>query len=239
MYVKKLIWWIRELLFPRRCPVCDRPVKPAGHLICDICKDKLKYVSEVHCMKCGKPLGKDTEEYCEDCRKKKHKYIQGKSLYEYKSAAGTIYRFKYGKRKEYAEFLGKEMSEHFGKNIRNWKADALVPVPIHKSRKRQRGYNQAELLAVELGKRLGIPVKSELIVRVRKTLPQKLLKESERQNNLKKAFKIGRNDVKLSTIIIIDDIYTTGSTVNEMADILNKMGIDKVYVLTLAIGSVI
>ena len=237
--MKKLIWWIRELLFPRRCPVCDRPVKPAGHLICDICKDKLKYVSEVHCMKCGKPLGKDTEEYCEDRRKKKHKYIQGKSLYEYKSAAGTIYRFKYGKRKEYAEFLGKEMAEHFGKNIRNWKADALVPVPIHKSRKRQRGYNQAELLAVELGKRLGIPVKSELIVRVRKTLPQKLLKESERQNNLKKAFKIGQNDVKLSTIIIIDDIYTTGSTVNEMADILNKMGIDKVYVLTLAIGSVI
>ena len=236
--MKKILWWMRELFFPRRCPVCDKPVRPAGCLICAACKHKLKYVSEIHCLKCGKPLVDETEEYCRDCRKKKHKFVQGKSLYEYKSAAGTIYRFKYAKRREYAEFLGKEMAEHFSEDMKRWKAEALIPVPIHKSRKRQRGYNQAELLAVEISRRTGIPVKKNLLVRSKKTVPQKMLKDAERQNNLKKAFKIGQNDVKLSTIIIIDDIYTTGSTVNEMADILNRVGIDKVYVLTLAIGSV-
>ena len=234
--MKKILWWIRELLFPRRCPICDKPVRPAGELICAACKTKLKYVSEIHCMKCGKPLQEATKEYCEDCSKKKHKYIQGKSLYEYKSAAGMIYRFKYGKRREYAEFLGKEMAEHFSSDLKKWGAEMLIPVPIHKIRKKQRGYNQAELLAAELSRQTGIPMKNNLVVRCKKTVPQKMLKDEERQNNLKKAFKIGQNDVKLSTIIIIDDIYTTGSTVNEMADVLRKAGIDKIYVLTLAIG---
>ncbi len=237
--MKRVLWWIRELLFPRRCPVCDKPVRPAGHLICDKCRNKLKYVSKIQCMKCGKPLYKETEEYCEDCKKKHHEFVRGKSLYEYKTASGMIYRFKYGKRREYAEFLGWEMAKYFEDDIRKWKAEALIPVPIHKSRKQQRGYNQAELLAAELSRRTGIPMKSDLVVRLRKTIPQKLLKQSERQNNLKKAFKIGKNDVKLSTIIIIDDIYTTGSTVDEMTKLLKETGIEKVYVLTLAIGSAI
>lgn len=234
--MKKIIWWIRELLFPRRCPVCDKPVKPAGSYICDNCQKSLRYVPEVHCLKCGKPLLEETEEYCSDCIKKKHKFTQGKSLYEYGSAADSIYRFKYGRRQEYAEFFGMEMAEHFGKIIKNWKAQALIPVPIHKERKRKRGYNQAQLLAKELGKRTGLPVMDDLIVRDKKTIPQKDLKGAERENNLKRAFKIAGNDVKLSTIIIIDDIYTTGSTVNEMSETLKKLGIDKIYILTLAIG---
>ena len=234
--MNKILWWIREILFPRRCPVCDKPVRLAGKLICDTCKNELKYVSEIYCMKCGKPLWEETQEYCEDCLKKRHKFVQGKSLYEYKSASGMIYRFKYGKRREYAEFLGREMAEHFSADLKKWGAEMLVPVPIHKSRKRQRGYNQAELLAAEFSRRTGIPMKSNLIVRCKKTVPQKMLNDTERQNNLKRAFKIGQNDVKLSTIIIIDDIYTTGSTVNEMATVLSKAGIDKIYVLTLAIG---
>lgn len=232
----KLIWWMRELLFPRRCPVCDKPVKPAGKLICGGCRAKLVHVREAGCMKCGKPLTEEYEEYCSDCRKKRHVYTQGKSLYEYHSAAKAIYRFKYGNRREYAEFFGKEMTERFGKLMDFWQAEALIPVPIHKARRRKRGYNQAELLAEEIGKRTGIPVIRDLVVRHKNTRPQKELKGAERENNLKRAFKIGRNDVKLSTIIIIDDIYTTGSTVDEMAQVLKEIGIDKVYVLTLAIG---
>ncbi len=235
--MKKVLWWFRELLFPRRCPVCDKPVKPAGKLICNGCRTKLVYVPEKHCMKCGRSLPKERIEYCYDCERKRHRYIQGKSLYEYTNAAQSIYRFKYGKRKEYAEFFGKEMAEHFAKTIRLWQPQALIPVPIHKERERTRGYNQAGLLAVELGKQIGIPVVTDLIVRHRKTIPLKELKASERENNLKRAFKIGKNDVKLSTIIIIDDIYTTGSTVNAMAEVLKTAGIDKIYVLTLAIGN--
>jgi len=236
--VRKILWWCRELLFPRRCPVCDRPVKPAGRKICDSCRGKLKYVSEAYCMKCGKPLLQKTEEYCTDCREKRHEFIQGRSLYEYESAASSIYRFKYAKRREYAEFYGEELAGRFGETIRRWRVDAIVPVPVHETRKKERGYNQAELLAKQLGRRLQLPVKEDLIVRWKKTVPQKELNVVQRQNNLKKAFKISKNDVKLSTIIIIDDIYTTGSTVDEMARVLKQAGIERVYILTLAIGSV-
>ncbi len=189
-------------------------------------------------MKCGKPLLQENEEYCAECRQREHEFIQGKSLYEYESAAASIYRFKYAKRREYAEFFGEELSERFRDIIKEWDADALIPIPIHETRKRKRGYNQAELLAEQLGKRLDIPVESKLLVRCRKTTPQKELNAVQRQNNLKKAFKISKNDVKLSTIIVIDDIYTMGSTVDEATRILKRAGIEKVYVLTLAIGNI-
>ena len=83
---------------------------------------------------------------------------------------------------------------------------------------------------------MGIPVDSRLIKRVKKTLPQKLLSDCERQNNLKKAFKIDRNDVKLKRVIVIDDIYTTGSTIDAVAGLLKKKGVEKVYFLTISIG---
>ena len=112
-----------------------------------------------------------------------------------------------------------------------------MPVPIHDSKKKQRGYNQAELIARELGRRLNIPVETNLIKRVRKTIPMKDLSAVERQNNLKRAFKICRNDVKLNTIIIVDDIYTTGSTIDAMAYEMRKAGIKRIYFVALAIGN--
>ena len=116
-------------------------------------------------MKCGKPLSQGTDEYCTDCREKRHEFIQGRSLYEYESAAASIYRFKYAKRREYAEFYGEELSKRFGKMIKRWKVDAIVPVPIHEARRKERGYNQAELLAKQLGRNLQLPVKADLIIR--------------------------------------------------------------------------
>jgi len=120
--------------------------------------------------------------------------------------------------------------------IRGWNAQALVPVPIHSSRQKDRGFNQAECLAQEIGKRLQIPVCRDLLIRVRKTVPQKELDETERQNNLKKAFKMGINSVKLDTIIMIDDIYTTGSTIDACAAVLLKNGVKKIYFITAAVG---
>src|SRR5699024_2139136 len=115
------------------------------------------------------------------------------------------------------DFLGRALAENLGTLIRSWHPDALVPVPLHPDRERIRGYNQAALLAQELGKRLDIPVLSGWLVRVKNTSPQKALEGAARQNNLKKAFKIVQDDVKLNTIVIIDDIYTTGSTIDAAA----------------------
>lgn len=228
---------LKDLLFPRRCPVCDRPVKPAGALICGACEGVLHTVREPVCMKCGKELTDGGQEYCFDCARKRHLYDRGISLYRYGSVRQTIYRFKYAGRREYAAYLGGEMARYMGRQILAWRPDALVPVPLHPKRLKSRGYNQALLLAKELGRQLGIPVPENWLVRVRNTRPQKLLDGKQRQNNLKNAFKIGQNDVKLNVIVVIDDIYTTGSTMDEIAAVCRQNGVRKVYFAALSIGS--
>ena len=225
-----------QLLFPARCPVCDGVVKRKEGLICTGCRDRFKTVAEPFCFSCGKPLSAESSQYCNDCAGRLHKYIRGRALYEYESAAASIYRFKYGGRREYANFFGKEMAGCLEQFIRKAAPDALVPVPLSRKRLCRRGYNQAQLLAEVMGEEMGIPVYSHLAVRVRDTLPQKELNAQERQNNLKRAFKMIENDVKLSTIIIIDDIYTTGSTIDALAEIFQQVGVKKVYFVALAVG---
>ncbi|MBO5094245.1 MAG: ComF family protein [Lachnospiraceae bacterium] len=226
--------WI-DLLFPRRCPVCDRAL-PIGALICTSCADKLKIVKPPFCRKCGKGLVDEREEYCADCMQTQHFYTEGRALYEYPCVRRSMYRFKYKGRREYAEFYGGELARLLGDVIRRWNPDALVPVPLHRTRRRTRGYNQAQALADVLGRQLGIRVESGLLRRVKKTVPQKCLNREMRQNNLKKAFKLCRNDVKLNTIIVIDDIYTTGSTIDAAAAVLREAGIKEVYFIALAAG---
>ncbi len=225
-----------DLIYPRRCPVCDKAVKPFGSLICEECTKKIEYVKAPCCSKCGKELKDRRAVFCNDCACKEHSYDRGMALFSYPSVAESIYRFKYCGRQEYAAYYGERMAAVLGRRIAALEPDALIPVPIHDSKKSRRGYNQAELIAVELGRRLNIPVESKLIKRVRKTAPMKDLSAMERQNNLKRAFKICRNDVKLSTIIIIDDIYTTGSTIDAMARELRRAGIKRIYFAALAIG---
>lgn len=225
-----------ELLFPRRCPVCDKPVDKMGNYICKKCQEHIRYVQSPYCLKCGKELKTSTEEYCEDCKNAAHIFDRGRAVYEYESIKEAVYRFKYAGRREFAEFFGKQTADILGKEIKGWKPDVIVPVPLHKEREKKRGYNQAALLAKEVSKCLDIPVNDKIIYRSRATVPQKELNGKERQNNLKNAFKIGQNDVKLKTIIVVDDIYTTGATMDEMAQCLKSAGAEKIYCISLAIG---
>ena len=145
-------------------------------------------------------------------------------------------RFKYKNRREYADFYVKELLERCGETVRAWEADALIPVPLHPKRKRRRGFNQAGLIAEGLGKKLGIPVYGRLLVRVKKTRPQKELSRQERRSNLKNAFQAVQNDVRLRKVILVDDIYTTGSTIDAAAEVLLALGVEKVYFLSICIG---
>lgn len=224
-----------ELLFPRRCPICDKPVKKLGDLICAECYQKICYVKTPCCLKCGKGLKDEGVEFCTDCEKNHHFFDRGLALYEYSFMKESIYRFKYDGRKEYAKFYGKEIAKKLGKDILAFRADAIVPVPLHRNRLKKRGYYQAALLAREVGSALKIPVEETLVERQKETLPQKEICGKERQNNLKNAFKIVQNDVKLKTIIIIDDIYTTGSTMDAMSKCLRNAGVEKIYCISLAI----
>ncbi len=227
--------YIKELLFPRRCPICDKIVK-IGRKICEPCEEKTEFISGAWCCKCGKPLEEDRREYCYDCEHKKHYYTRGRAVFAYDSIAQSIYRFKYCNRQEYAEYYGQMTARCLNAEKEMQQAQALVPVPLHAARKRKRGYNQALLLAKALSREWGIPVRDNLIVRIRKIKPLKLLNPLERQNNLKKAFKMVQNDVKLKKIIIIDDIYTTGSTIDAVAKEFLEAGVTEIYFITLAAG---
>lgn len=235
-FIKSLRELFLNLLFPRRCPVCDRPVAPFGSLVCASCEQTFTYIEQPYCLKCGKPLTHEEQEYCHDCGVHRHLFDRGLALYQYQDVSDSLYRFKYKGRQEYAAYYAFCMALRCRAFIAGCHPDALVPVPIHKSRCHQRGYNQAERLARELSALTGIPVAADLICRVRKTAPMKELSAQERQNNLKRAFKICRNDVKLDTVIIIDDIYTTGSTIDAMSYELRRAGVKRIYFVTLAIG---
>ena len=224
-----------ELIFPRRCAVCDGILPLGQKEICEECKKKIQYSTGFACFKCGKPV-KEEEEYCYDCRNRKHYFKQGAALFPYEYIRFSLYRFKYSGRMEYASFYGRQMAYRMEDKRRLWRPQALVPVPLHKRKKKKRGYNQAELIARELSKYWKVPVVTDLVVRTKNTRPMKEIVGTDRQNNLKKAFKLGANDVKLNTIIIIDDIYTTGSTIDAVSKICREAGITNIYFLTVSIG---
>lgn len=233
----RILWnGILQAVYPRRCPVCDGIVRQRGEKICLECMGRLKLLTPPWCMCCGKKV-EEGEEYCRDCRERKHMFERGRALYEYDSAAESLYRFKYAGRREYAEFFGEQITDYLGDFIRDIRPDGFVPIPLHRRRQARRGYNQAALLADAVGRRTGIPVYRHLLVRVRNTAPQKKLNRAERQNNLKKAFNIPENDVKLKTILVFDDIYTTGSTIDEAARALRAAGAERIYFITLACGA--
>ncbi len=239
MRIDRLREGVVSILFPRRCPVCDGIVRQGEGYIHVGCRKKIKFVSGPTCMKCGKPLRDSCQEYCEDCRRIKHLFDRGFSVFSYRSVTGSIYRFKYAGRKEYADYYGEAAGMVLGSKLRKLGADAIIPVPMYKPKERRRGYNQAEVFADVLGKMLGIPVYPDVIKRVKNTVPMKLLDERQRRTNLKKAFIIRKNDVKFKCIILVDDIYTTGSTLDEVSREFRRMGVERIYAVTLAIGQVV
>ncbi len=227
---------ILSILFPRHCILCDEVVS-LGEYVCRECKGKLPYIQEPSCKKCGKQLESEDREYCGDCQRKQHNFLQGKAIFSYqKEKKLSMYRFKYSNRREYADVYAKMAVARYGKWLEYRGIEAIVPVPMYESKRRKRGYNQAECFAKSLSRELQIPMESRLIKRVKNTVPQKELNDTQRKDNLKGAFQLQTNIVKYSKILLVDDIYTTGSTMDAVADCLMKAGVAEIYVLSVCIG---
>lgn len=234
--VRTIITSVLDLIYPRRCPVCGEIVRKRGADICPGCEKKLKFVEEPYCLKCGKPL-LDEKEYCDDCMTRKHYYDEGRAVLIYdEHTSQSIYAFKYNARWEYARYYGKTISTELGRKIKSWNPDVIIPVPIHESKLKQRGYNQAALLAKEISKSLNIPYNDRLLVRKTSTKVQKNLSAKDREINLKKAFIVRKNIVELKSVLVVDDIYTTGSTIDAIAKCLKGAGIGEVFFVSLSIG---
>ncbi len=237
MRIEKILSMLTDLLYPRRCPVCNEIVVPKGNLICPDCVRKLSFVKEPSCKKCGKEITDRFRELCWDCAKHRRSFVAGKALLNYNDTAkASMAKIKYGNKREYMDFYSEALCLRYGKLIERIGPDVLVLVPVHPSRKRQRGFNQAQILADKIGRKLEIPVK-ELIKRDRKTKPQKELNPAQRLKNLEAAFQAQSVPLDVKTILLIDDIYTTGSTIEACTRALLKEKADlKVYFLAVCIG---
>lgn len=120
--------------------------------------------------------------------------------------------------------------------MERWKIDVIIPIPLHRRRHRLRGFNQSEIVAKHLGKMTGIPVESGKVFRVRATKPQKQLNDKERRKNLKQAFAVKKGWKIPKNVLLIDDIYTTGSTIDTVAALLKTKGQCNIWFLTISIG---
>ena len=227
-----------DLIFPRRCPVCFDIVEPRGALICPQCAGKLSPVKDPVCKKCGKAVEHERMEYCVDCSRRQRSFEYNLAVFQYNDCASrSMSAVKYKSKREFLDFYEEAAWQRFGKRLRHMNPQAVVPVPVHPGRRKTRGFNQAEILAGKLASRLQVPMCPRALRRVKNTAPQKELDPSQRLKNLEKAFAPGRLPGRVERVLLVDDIYTTGSTLETCARTLKAMGVKKVFTLTIFVGS--
>lgn len=227
---------IMDIVSPRTCPMCDCILHKQEN-ICSECNGKIVYITEPKCKKCGKELGDGRKEYCIDCSMKKHYFKMNVSVFKYSNMVSkSLYKFKYHNRRSYGKYYGEAIVMNCIDDIRRWGCDVIIPVPIHYKKRIKRGYNQATLIAKELGERVNIPVDDKYLYRVVNTKPMKELEKNERKKNVEKAFKIYKSVVKYKKIILVDDIYTTGSTLDECSKALLEAGAEEVFCICMLVG---
>jgi ComF family protein len=226
---------IARILFPRRCVFCKTVLNiDYDDYICTECAERIEKISGNVCEKCGVPIvgvGR-----CRNCNSQEHQFDKGYAVYVYEGEIrATILRFKYNNKGGYARFFGRELAK-YAEECELPRVDYVVPIPIHKDRLRKRGYNQSLLVAEVYCKERG-ECCAALLERTGKTKPQSGLSKTDRAKNVKNAFAISDKSISIKgkSILLIDDIFTTGSTVDECARVLKKAGADKVYSLCLSI----
>ena len=215
-----------EFLIPSRCPSCGRDASPSGCL-CFRCESALA-MHEGDCAVCGGTVVNGT---CPDCGDRKVYYDRSLSLYRYEAAARRmIAALKSGNSPELGRFLGERSADRFGSRAL---PDIITFVPVSKKRRRERGYNQAELIARSLGRRLGVPVR-ELLFSFGAGNQKRMHYHERFLNMLGRFGDDGNGDFVGRSVLLVDDVFTTGSTVNECARVLKKMGVASVFSLTVA-----
>ncbi len=225
---------ILNILCPPLCPICQTEIDEA-HGLCPKCYQKLRFITEPCCQICGRPfeykgLGKPI---CAKCMKKKPSYDMARSVLEYDDfSKKLILLFKHADKTELTPLFTKFLKQVDSKLFKN--TDMIIPVPLHWTRRVKRQYNQSALLAKSLGKELKIPFNPTILKRIRHTVSQGHLTHKQRQKNVHNAFQVKHSYlIKGKTILVIDDVMTTGSTLNECAKILKKSGVKSVKVLTM------
>ncbi len=233
IFLKKICTFIIDIIFPIACISCGKD----DIWFCPECFGKINFMKHQRCPVCN--IISDNGKTCPSC--KNQTYLSGISIsahYKDDLLQKIIHAFKYKYVKDLSKTLGsfliKTVPENFISNSKNC---FLVPVPLHKKRERERGFNQALLLAQIVAHKTGIQIQSDLLKRTRHTKSQMKLEAEERKTNVSDAFEVISNlDLRGKTAILIDDVCTTGATLEECAKVLKANNIKSVWAIVLARG---
>jgi ComF family protein len=235
-----LISAVLDLVYPRACTVCGGNVGDGAVHICWDCATRFTVIQEPYCSLCGDPVDGRVENVfrCSFCRRDPPHYDLARSALRFRdSLRDVLHAFKYRHACRLSKDLVRWLLACHHTHYAEREVDMVACVPLYPRRRRHRTYNQAELLARELARSLRLPLFSRALVRVRPTDTQIHLNARQRRRNVRNAFRVAEREwVDGRRVLLVDDIMTTGATVNEVSRVLKQAGAVSVHVLTLARG---
>lgn len=227
-----------QFFLPSQCHCCGTFLEEDEQGFCPDCLSKIRWIEPPFCIRCGVPfLSPEVgDHHCGACLTGRKYFTMARAVGCYEGPfREAIHRWKYEERNSLTSFLGGKLVEGFWRYWNSNALDLLIPVPLHPIRLRERGFNQALLLVKELSRCTRIPYNTRLLRKKRPTTPQVHLSGREREGEVRGSFHISRTEeVQGRSILLVDDVYTTGATVNECSKILLRAGAKRVDVLTLA-----
>jgi ComF family protein len=237
--------WLVDWLYPPRCRACAETFYGRDtEYFCAPCWGKIQLVARPMCSLCGRPFpdASGGDHACGVCLARPPQFAQARAwaCYPREEADAhplrqAVQKFKYGRKVSLGKPLGRLMAQGCREFLRDCEADVILPVPLHPKRLRWRGFNQALLLARQVGRAYGIPVDPFALRRIKQTPPQTQLNEEERRRNVRGAFALAPDrSIEEKKVLLVDDVYTSGATVNECSRTLRRAGASDVFVVTLA-----
>lgn len=239
MSLKDIVHDLCDIIFPPQCLTCTEIIGPRNkEVFCSACAKEINLITGSLCPVCGVPFPDSPADnhVCGKCLEKRPFFAKARSVAVLESVVmEAIHNFKYGRSISAGRGLTSFMADFSFPDFDFSEYSLIVPVPLHIKKLRERGFNQSLILAGGIAKKYGIPVNFSLLKRRKFTLTQTGLHKTDREKNVRGAFIVAdRRKIKGENIIIIDDVYTTGATINECARVLLRSGARKVSVLTLA-----
>ena len=223
---------LADIIFPPRCLSCNKR-NASSEVICNECADELVNLQEHICTFCQRETS--NMNICEDC-KREYPFDEVICAYMFNPPIQRlIHNFKYNEFKRIGAYLGSKLADILSRCTFIADTDYIIPVPLHRTKQRYRGFNQSDIIAEALSDRLNIPWFKDVIQRKKFTQTQTQLKKSEREKNVAQAFKIKKNaDFQNKSVVLVDDVLTTGSTMKSIALLLKEHLAKHIYVCTLA-----
>lgn len=219
---------ILHIFFPNKCSGCKRIIK-YNALFCSECEVNFEKATGKRCKTCFSLEGK-----C-DCKRFPKFFFRSASTFLYKdSAKNALLTLKKVKNKRLARFFAEEMYLTVINKYKDVRFDVIIPVPLHKSREKSRGYNQSLLIANELSAMMKVPVMADVLTRLKAAKPQHTLNHKQRRQNVKGIYKASGIPIECQRVLLVDDIMTSSATLNECAKMLRLEGVTKIYCITAA-----